>query len=403
MRHHPSLIAVYVYLATSAMVLGAVLVSTIAMEKRWNSFCARSSLQNGSGTVLAGTNAWDGVWYAEIARFGYHDNGDDASNVVFFPGYPLLGWITATVFGLPTEAALLLVSHFSLLLTFALFGLYLKDRFPSSPESCLHCILLLGLWPTTCFFRMTYSESLFLLSAITAMYGMNRNWCPYSVAIVIGFAAVVRPVGIALLAAFVWWRHEETVNRGAFLTQVVIGGICCTWAVGVFLLYQCYAFGTPVAFLDARSQWSAVETTLGGYCTSLITLRPLWAVYCPATPSYWQSYSVFANPIMSLQFANPIFVVVTTALIAIGSWKGILNTRETIFSAVLIFVAYTVQAEAAFMQSQGRYMAVVYPFYIVAGHVVARLTIALRIPVYGASAGLLLLYSCLFAAWYPIY
>src|SRR5262245_14332193 len=57
---------------------------------------------------------WDGAWYLKIQHAGYHYHSRQASDVAFFPAYPLAAGIVARATGWRIDLALLIVSHFCL-------------------------------------------------------------------------------------------------------------------------------------------------------------------------------------------------------------------------------------------------------------------------------------------------
>src|SRR5205807_1571849 len=67
-----------------------------------------------------------------------------------------------------------------------------------------YTLLAMGLLPTTFFWRMAYTESMFLCVAIVAMVAMGRRWPLPIVAVLVGLATAVRPVGLALLLPMAW-------------------------------------------------------------------------------------------------------------------------------------------------------------------------------------------------------
>src|SRR3569623_2526774 len=131
----------------------------------------------GRSDLVSAMCAWDGVWYLRIAEQGYFYRHDEMSSVAFFPAYPLAGRIVAKALGIRTEAALLVVSHGFLLAAFILFRAYL-DHHPLAfqNDGAGFAVLAMGLYPSTLFFRMAYSESMFLFMLIATMYGIRRQW-----------------------------------------------------------------------------------------------------------------------------------------------------------------------------------------------------------------------------------
>jgi len=152
------------------------------------------------GDLLDAFAYWDGRWYVAILQHGYTYQPGQPSNVAFFPAFPLLGRAAADITGLRPEVALLLVSHLCLAAACVVLAAYAHRRYGSGHPAAPYALLAFGLFPTTFFFRMAYSESLFLLAALLALYGMERRWPPVVIAALIGLTTGTRAVGVALLS-----------------------------------------------------------------------------------------------------------------------------------------------------------------------------------------------------------
>src|SRR5262245_40754334 len=138
---------------------------------------------------LKAVTNWDGQFYKQIMVHGYSFNQHKQSSVAFFPAYPLLGRLVMTITGLPPELTLLIVSHVALIAAFITLAAYLRHRFSAMPSQFIVWVLLVfGLFPTTFYSRVAYSESLFLFSSILALYAMERRWPVLAVAGIVGFA-----------------------------------------------------------------------------------------------------------------------------------------------------------------------------------------------------------------------
>ena len=117
---------------------------------------------------------WDSRWYLQIAEDGYQYTGEDQENVAFFPLYPaLIAMITKL--GIPLGLNGFLVSHASFFAALIVFWAYLRSRFPESESIQKWSLLATVVFPFGFYFRFVYTESLFLLTTITAMYLMERR------------------------------------------------------------------------------------------------------------------------------------------------------------------------------------------------------------------------------------
>jgi hypothetical protein len=348
--------------------------------------------------------AWDGEWYARIASAGYSYDPGRMSNVAFFPLYPWLAGAVVHATGMRPEWALLLVSHAALVATFALLAAYVQQRFQTAgPDLASWTLLAFGLFPTAFFFRMAYTESLFMLLAVLTLYGMERRWHIGWIALVVGLATASRSVGVALVVvmALHLWRTSATV-RGAIGRCVVWLPLCC-WGLAGYILFQGVAFGEPLAFWKTQGHWNERSLDLTERFIGLLTLEPIRAVYDPGSPCYWARVPPQANLLFNLKAANPVYFLITVALIGVGVWKRWLNANELLLAAGLLGIAYCLQASRACMSSQARYAAVVFPVYLVLGQLLQRAPPPLAAAVLAISGLLLAIYSAMFVSWYWFY
>lgn len=360
--------------------------------------------------AIAPYGAWDGVWYRQIVTDGYSFSTYKMSSIAFFPAYPAVAAAISGLIGVRAEASLLIVAHISLYFVFVLLLLYVKQRMPEAPAE-LHSLVLLcfGLFPTTFYFRMTYSESLFVALLLLGMYGMEREWRPLWIALIVGAATATRAVGVAMLLPFADWLlfASDRPTRASGRRGAVACLPLALWGIGAFMTFQAIKFGEPLAFLKAQSCWQSAGAPQNvlDKAWGLATLRPFWSVYVPMCPTYWRRFPPYDAALLNMSFMNPIFVAAIWAGIAVAARRGWLNRREVLLSAALLFIPYVTHADRFGMHSGARYASAAFPFYIV----LARVLWAAysRIPlICGAFAcfGIgLCVYSAMFTSWYYFY
>ncbi|MGH7138109.1 MAG: mannosyltransferase family protein, partial [Pirellulales bacterium] len=151
------------------------------------------------GKLVRSLAAWDGEWYEKIATDGYSYSPDRQSSVAFFPAYPALAATVTAVTRLDIRVTLLLVSNLCFVVSLVLLAEYLSS---STSDARRNAVMAAALLPTTFYFRMAYSESLFLLFCVAAMLGIARRWPLMAIAAIVGAACATRPLGIALLLPF---------------------------------------------------------------------------------------------------------------------------------------------------------------------------------------------------------
>ncbi len=347
---------------------------------------------------------WDGEYYVEIADKGYRYDVNVPSNVAFFPALPLLArWLT-TLTGLRTDAALLIVAQVSLAGAFMLLAAYVgRSADAGRVESAPWALIALGVWPTTFFFRMAYSESLFLLTTLAALYGMERRWPILAIALVCGAAAATRPVGICLAAPFAWhlWRTSGGWMR---LLPRLAWIPLAAWGLLAFMLFQYLEFGNALAFAETQENWRrrapAPWTTR---VTDLLTLEPVRGVFDAASPCYWQRGTTEINALFSLHLANPIYWLAGLILIGIGAWKRWLTSYELLLAASLLIVPYALRGHEMCMTGMARFTAAAFPIYLVLGRLLARLPTPIAPALVALSGFLLGCYAALFAAWHQFF
>jgi hypothetical protein len=363
---------------------------------------------------------FDGQHYKHIATEGYEYQEDRRSVVAFFPAYPLLAHALTWLTGLGIVPALLAVSNLGMLAAFALTGTYLNVRCAASGlgESNAACattprwslaartyaLLAMAFFPTTVFFRMAYSESLFLCVSILFMLGIARGWRLPMLAVTAGLATAVRPVGIALLLPLVWHVCRISGSKAAAARQLAYAVPLACWGLIAYMAFQYWRFGEPFAFALTQKYWAVRHTgTIGDKFLALASWEPVWSVYARWAPGDWRSFDPTGNPLFSLQFANPIYFVGMAVLIAVGTWKKWLNSYEILLSIGLLAIPYVTRAYETCMASQGRFAAVVFPVYIVMGELLARMPKMIAISLLALSGVMMGLYAALFAAGYAFF
>ncbi|MBI1902782.1 MAG: hypothetical protein HYS13_16920 [Planctomycetia bacterium] len=401
------------YFATSVIVVVGVLAGSSLLV----------DTDPGLGTVARLAN-WDGRWYRRIVDDGYQYDPKLASNVAFFPAYPLLARFLHQATGCKADVALVIVSHLALLGAFMVMACYARTRRASGPPEAVDLTLLaFGLLPTTFFLRMAYSEALFCLVTALALLGMHRHWRPVVVAVIVGLATATRPVGVALvvpLAIYTWRRTRSgwsnwdrsgatRTQRGLRLSLAALScfgtiGLCC-WGLAAFMAFQWFEFGDALAFVKTQSTWRIRHDELAGPFESawrLLTLEPVWSVYVPSRPDYWMRFDSHENPLFSLQFANPVFFIGAAVLVVIGAVRRQLTDYEVWTAVLLLLIPYVTRSHENAMAGFGRFAAVVIPVYPVMAWLLLRLDTGARCLVFAVAACFLGLYSAMFAASYRL-
>ncbi len=212
---------------------------------------------------------WDGGWYYTIAADGYWYLAEGQSNIAFFPVFPLLMRAAGVVTG-DIIAAGVLITHAALLGSLITAYALMRYEVPDDPDAAERLVLYLAFAPTAFFFSTVYTESLFLLLSLIAVYAARRGWWTLGIAAAIVLSAT-RVVGvlIVLFMALEWARSHGFTLRTMFTRRGwrgLINGILQQPAVllaiglipfGLFshMLYLNTAYGDPWLFREVQSAW----------------------------------------------------------------------------------------------------------------------------------------------------
>jgi hypothetical protein len=340
-------------------------------------------------------SAYDGGWYKWIAAHGYHYDSNQQSPTAFFPLFPLLGRGVMDMTGLGPTWALLIVSHICLAAAFVLAAVYLRGRCPPPDRNTISLTLLaLGLMPATFFFRMTYSESTFLLLILLFLLGIQRDWPLPALALIAGLASACRPVGVGLLLPLLIYAWRRSPSRRAFLTRAALIAPLACWGLLAYAAFLYVQFGDPMVFAKTQVHWGRPAPSSGAKILALLSYQPIWEIFLWQPPSGW---SVF-----TWEQVNPVYFAVSVVLILFGAWRGRLNVYETSLAAMLLLIPYVTRAYEMNMASSARFAAVVFPVYLVVGKELARLPPAVSAVLLSICTFFLGAFSALFAGGHPI-
>jgi hypothetical protein len=168
--------------AAAAVVVGtrpAILLVGYLAVAMFGYVNGRAPLRHFDSELLNLPVRWDAGWYLQIVTDGYRYAADDSGvqqNIVFFPAYPLLVRIVGRLFGghMPGFVAA------GMVISLAAFGaalayLYMFARDGLGDEKARYALWLLASYPFALFFGAIYTESLFLLAIVGALYHLTRG------------------------------------------------------------------------------------------------------------------------------------------------------------------------------------------------------------------------------------
>ncbi|HNB53485.1 MAG TPA: mannosyltransferase family protein, partial [Anaerolineales bacterium] len=202
---------------------------------------------------------WDTGFYVSIAEEGYKYQGVPLPSVAFFPLLPML-MRAGMALGLDALVAGVLVANLALLLATMLFYRLVEMEWGQGIAD--RTIWYFLIFPTALFGSAIYSESLFLLCAIGALY-LARQGAWESAGLLGIFAALSRFLGILvaplLLVEWLMQRRKPMFRRPG------------NWALGAavvvplgtvaYMAYLGKTFGDPLAFLHASEAWGRAASS----------------------------------------------------------------------------------------------------------------------------------------------
>jgi Mannosyltransferase (PIG-V) len=225
--------------------------------------------------VLAPAARWDSAWYLQIAHSGYATKASSA----FFPLYPLLIHATAIAFGSALVAGTLISS---LALAVALVLLYRLTRLDLDDAQARSTVMLVAFFPTAFFLSAVYTEALFLMLSVGAVYAARLDRWAWA-GVLGGLAAATRSGGVLILLALAalylygpraraplatnsWRRPRRAVSRSALWLALVPAGLLA------YMGYLGLAHHAPLAPFQAEAVWGRqFAGPLGGLVKALAT------------------------------------------------------------------------------------------------------------------------------------
>lgn len=351
----------------------------------------------------------DGKFYLDIATRGYTYTPGEASNVAFFPAFPIATAAVAAIAMIPATVALPITSNCFCAAAFGALLWYARQRVQwriagetaRGGDRAMFAVLAMALMPPGFYFRMGYSEAIFLFAAILSMRAIASGWSPMLAALIVGLTTATRPVGVALLVPLLAFAWRRSTNLRGYLVSLLYLVPLGTWGVAAYMLFQYSEFGDALAFAKTQAHYSIVEAPSGDKLGSLLSLTPIWSVYDPTSPGYWSRFRA-SSAVLNLQFAQPIYFCGAAALTCIGWRKRWLSIDEALLSAGLLVIPYLTRSFEMSMVSHGRFAAVVFPVYFVVAELLCHVGPLGRFAMIITCSSLVLGYTFYFAVGSPI-
>ena len=342
--------------------------------------------------LVAPIGRWDSVWYLAIADGGYP--AADARRPAFFPLYPWLVRAAGAITGSPLIAgALLSTACFA----GALVVLHRLTALELGPEAARWTVWALALFPMSFFLSAVYTESLFLLLSVGAVYAARTGRWAWA-GVLGGLAAAhaqrrararrgARP---AVAPAARPARRAARVARAGPAPRRRRSARCWRSAAPTrwrrSTRRRCGSARSPGPFAGL---WDGAVAAVDG-------VRQL--LHGPAPPVYFAPAG--GDP---LRVARLNLMLFAFALLAIPALVGALRRLRPAYgayalAALALPLSYPVAPQP--LMSLPRFELVLFPLFMWAGWWLARGGRARRAAVLGAGGALLMAFSAQFATWH---
>ncbi len=283
---------------------------------------------------------WDTGFYVSIAEEGYQYDAKPFPSVPFFPLLPLL-MKGIMALGIDAVVAGLLITNVALLAATILFYQLINKQW--GIEVADRAVWYLLIFPAAFFGSAIYTESLFLLGAIGALYAARRE--KWWLAGLFGLAtAASRFMGIIVIPMllFEWLQREK---RPSLSTLPAIG--LPLLAPFSYMIYLWHSFGDPLAFITASSAWGRVAQLPS------VTIANLLEPPIQGWSSALLAGHIHVNDWFDL-FMVALFLCLSFVLLYERRWS----------EGVFVWLGIMISFSSGLLMSQRRYMWVLFPIFI---------------------------------------
>ena len=306
----------------------------------------RAPLRHFSNELLNLPVRWDAGWYLQIVTDGYsYAPGDPAvqQNIVFFPAYPVLMRVVGRLLGGEMTgyvAAGMIVSIASFFGALVYLYAFARDRYGDDVAS--GTIWLLAAYPFAIFFGALYTESLFLLGTVGALYHFSRQQFGRAACwgLLVGLtrlngALLVLPLALLAIPSSTPRMKLEALGAAA------APGI----GLVIYTLFIWRLTGNPIAFATSQMAWGR---TYGGLGTLVA-----------------RQYSILANAGLSGYVGTPGYDVLNAigAAFAIATVWPVTRRLGLPYGVFMVINILPALANGGLL-SAGRFSSVLFPAFI---------------------------------------
>ncbi|MBX6341980.1 MAG: hypothetical protein IRY97_05935 [Thermomicrobiaceae bacterium] len=301
---------------------------------------------------------WDGFWYTLIAERGYEAHPATAA---FWPLYPLLLNVVQSFTDWSIPLAGVVVSNVAFL--GALVLLYRLVRLDYGEAVAGRTVWLLALFPTAYYFSAVYTESLFLLLTVAAVYyARTAHWGRAAVAAFLAGLTrntgvlVLLPVGLLLVRRYGWhprgwWREGLQVA-------------CAALAPLLFLWHLDSVWGDPLLTVHVQKQWLRYQAMpWDTIATGIRRVDLSWLDRLIASPS-WATLTAFPvrHNFAESQFYD-VFITLLFLPLALYMLRRI-RFEYSLYALIAFVLPMFSPSQVHPLMSMPRFVLVLFPFFI---------------------------------------
>lgn len=340
---------------------------------------------------------FDAGWYGGIAMDGYSFQGrfDRQQNVAFFPAFPMLMHLTgyplgAFTPGIPRErrmARLLWGGMFVSLAAFAWAAVYLwrLARDTIGGDRATSAVALLASYPFAVFYSAPYTESLFLLGAVAAIYHFRRSELMKAAAwgLLVG---LTRPNGcfLSIVLALLIFEKTRLSEIPKLLNLQISKSLAAASTPGVgMLIYSAYVKHLTGAWFG----WARLHESWG---RSYSGLAPLERAYG------WITDEGLLHVVKNVPFDTLNSLGVIFALLML--WP--VARRLGLAYAAFVLVNLVPPMLAGGVLSMGRLTATLFPLFLALAASVSPRAVPPLVTAFALGQGLA---AALFFTWRPLF
>jgi hypothetical protein len=295
---------------------------------------------------------WDTGWYLTIANEGYMYRPEAAEtfqqNIAFFPAYPMAMRHLSAIFGrqpLWTGVAISIVAFYLALV----YLLRLARSELGNDDQAVTAVALIATYPFAVFFSAAYTEALFLLTLVAAVYHFRHDELWRSA--VWGFVCgLTRPPGcfLSVVLGLSALAQSASADR-PFDTRGFVRRLLAASAPGLGMLaFSAFIYrltGHPFHWTMQNAAWGRVYKGLDEIVTDRIDFIANNGLY-----SYIATQSI------------DLFYILAVVLCLVAVWP--VYRRFGLPYAVFILLNVLPPMSAGGMLSMGRVTSVVFPVFL---------------------------------------